>query len=128
MWRRPLWVSRAQRTAGNAIIVSFTSSSRGALQTRDRCDLWRFRLSGASTAEPFDGGAAGGKLVFQPLEATIEMIDAIDHGLAFGSQRSNHQRDGGTQIGRHDRRPFERVNSLNGGALATELDARAEPH
>src|SRR3954447_4847109 len=36
------------------------------------------------TADAFNGGAAGGELVFEPLEAAIEMIDPVDHGLALG--------------------------------------------
>ena len=39
-----------------------------------------------STADAFDGRAAGRQLVFQPLEAAIEVIDAIHHGLAFGDK------------------------------------------
>ena|SRR6516165_8132325 len=37
-----------------------------------------------SPRDPLDGGAAGGELVLEALEATVEVIDAVDHGLALG--------------------------------------------
>src|SRR5262249_61879904 len=79
-------------------------------------------------ADGRDGGAAGRELVLKPLEAAIEMIDAVDDGLALGRKRRNDERDRGTQIGGHDRRTLERAHALDGGALAVELDMRSEPH
>jgi hypothetical protein len=32
---------------------------------------------------PFDLGAQGGKLVFEALVATIQMVDALDQGFAL---------------------------------------------
>ena len=34
-----------------------------------------------------DRGAAAGELVLEPLEAAVEVIDAVDHGLALGRER-----------------------------------------
>src|SRR5262245_15989131 len=82
---------------------------------------------GRSAADPLDGRAAGGELVLQPLEAAVEMVDPIDHGLAFGGKGGDHQRHRGAQIGGHHRRALEPLDSGDGGALAVELDARAEP-
>jgi hypothetical protein len=42
--------------------------------------------------KPLDGGAAAGELVLEPLEAAVEVIDAVDDGLAFGGERSDHER------------------------------------
>src|SRR5262245_10269653 len=68
-------------------------------------------------ADALDGGAAGRELVLKPLEAAVEMIDAVDDGLALGRKRRNDERDRGTQIGGHDRRTLERAHALDGGAL-----------
>ena len=43
-----------------------------------------YRIQPASPRDPLDGGAAGGELVLEALEATVEVIDAVDHGLALG--------------------------------------------
>src|SRR5262249_30693440 len=80
-----------------------------------------------SAADPLDRRAAGGELVLQPLEAAVEMVDPVDHGLAFGGESGNHQRDRGTQIGGHHRRALEPLDPGDGGTFAVELDARAEP-
>src|ERR1700692_542633 len=57
-----------------------------------------------SIADPLDRGAAGRQLFLEPLEAAVEMVDAVDHGLAFGGQPRDHERHRGAQIGRHHRR------------------------
>jgi hypothetical protein len=44
-----------------------------------------------SSADALDLAAAAGELVLQPLEAAVEMIDAVDHGLALGGERADHQ-------------------------------------
>src|SRR5207247_8358662 len=78
-------------------------------------------------AEALDGGAACRELVLQPLESAVEVIDAVDEGLAFGRKCRNDERDRGAQIGGHDRRALERAHALDGRAFAVELDVRAEP-
>jgi len=42
--------------------------------------------------------AAAAELVFQPLETAVEVIDAVDDGLAFGRQRGDDERYRGAQI------------------------------
>ena len=79
-----------------------------------------------SVANPLDGRAAGGELLFEFLEAVIEVIDAVDRGHAFGGQSRDHQRHRRAQIGRHHLRTFEPWHALDGGGVAAELDARAE--
>src|SRR5215467_16384149 len=80
------------------------------------------------SAETLDRGAAGRELVFQPLEATVEVIDAVDNRLALGSKRGDDERDRSAQIGGHHRRALERAHTLDGSAFAVELDMGAEPH
>jgi hypothetical protein len=42
--------------------------------------------------QALDGGAAAGELVLEPLEAAVEVIDAVDDGLAFGGECRDHER------------------------------------
>src|SRR5579862_2709077 len=77
--------------------------------------------------QALDCRAAAAELVFQPLKAAVEVIDAVDDGLAFGGERGDDERHRGAQIGRHHRRAFERLDTFDGGAFAIKLDARAEP-
>jgi hypothetical protein len=60
---------------------------------------------------PFDLGAHAGELFFQPLEAAIEMIDAVDDGFAFGGEPRQHEADARAQIGRHHRRALEALDA-----------------
>ena len=55
------------------------------------------------------------------------MIDAVDHGLAFGGERGDHQRHRGAQIGRHHRRAVEALDAFDGRGLTIEMDVGAEP-
>ena len=71
--------------------------------------------------------AATSELLFQPLKTPIEVINAIDNGLALGGQRRDHERDRRAQVGGHDRRAGETLDAFDGRAFAVELDARAEP-
>src|SRR5262250_3422142 len=85
-------------------------------------------ISSKSTlsADALDLGAAGGELVLEPLEAAVEMIDAVDHGVAVGRERGNHQRNRGAQVSRHYGRALEPRDALDGRGLAVEMDAGAE--
>src|SRR5438874_4349122 len=85
------------------------------------------RAGPVSTAESLDFGAAAGELVLEPLETTVEVINAIDHGLPLGGKRRDHERDRSAQIGRHDGCPLELLDPLDGCGLAVEMDTRAEP-
>src|SRR6266567_156028 len=86
------------------------------------------RLNRTLTADALDGGAACRQLVLEPLEAAVEVIDAVDDGFPFCRKRGNDERDRGAQIGRHHRRALERAHPLDGRAFAVELNMRAEPH
>src|SRR5205085_6949931 len=77
--------------------------------------------------QPLDGRATAAQLVLEPLEAAVEVVDAIDDGYALGRERRDHERHRSPQIGCHHRRTFERRYALDGGALTVEMDARAEP-
>src|SRR5262245_37074193 len=58
---------------------------------------------GMSAADTLDGGAACRELIFEPLEAAVEVIDAVDGGLTFGRKCGDNERDRGAQVGGHHR-------------------------
>ena len=51
--------------------------------------------------KPFDIGAAGLQLFFQRFKAAVQMVDAVDHRVAFRHKAGNHQRNRGAQIRGH---------------------------
>jgi len=55
---------------------------------RQHLNRWFFahRRFESSIADALDRGAAGRQLFLEPLEPAVEMIDAVDHGLAFGGE------------------------------------------
>ncbi|OIQ70405.1 hypothetical protein GALL_479820 [mine drainage metagenome] len=42
-------------------------------------------------ADTLDGCAARGQLLLEPFEPAVEMVDAVDHGLAFGGKACDDQ-------------------------------------
>src|SRR4051794_32035634 len=82
----------------------------------------------SSPADPLDLGAAAAELVLEALKTAVEVIDAIDHGLALGGERGDDERHRGAQIRGHHRGALELLHALDGGGLAVELDVGAEPH
>src|SRR6266536_2550167 len=64
----------------------------------------RFRrgaLLPAAFAQSADPRSQGGKLGLDFLVAAVEMVDAIDRGLAFGHQAGDDETGRSAQIGRH---------------------------
>src|SRR6516225_3148421 len=72
-----------------------------------------------------DVGAAGAELLFKPLEAAIEMIDAVDDRLPLRRQRGDDQRHRSAQVGRHHWRAAQPLHPAHDGRVAFELDAGA---
>ena len=64
---------------------------------------------------------------YDPLEATVEVIDAADHGFALGGKAGDDQRDRSTQIRSHDLRPSQPLDAGDHGSVALEVDAGTEP-
>ena len=87
--------------------------------------LGRERQAWCHADQPFDLGADAGELFFQPLEAAIQMIDAIDDRFAFRRQPGQHEADGGAQIGGHHRRAFQSSAPRHGGDVAFDPDIGA---
>src|SRR5258705_11457317 len=80
-----------------------------------------------SVADALDRRAASRQFLLQPLKAAVEMIDAVDHGLAFGGEPCDYQRHRGAQIGRHHGRAARCCGAVDGRGLAVERDFSAEP-
>ena len=80
----------------------FAQGDRGAI-TGTVSDPAGVVVSGAASSRlcppygaesPCDAGnlrAAGGELVLKAFEAAVEVVDAVDHGLAFGGQRGDDE-------------------------------------
>src|SRR5690606_37132165 len=62
---------------------------------------------------------------FDALVTTVDVVDAIDQGVAFGDQRRDHQAGRSPQVGRHDWRALEFLGAGNDGGVAFNLDLRA---
>ena len=111
------------------------AAGRSCCVQRCRDDpLWRFAPSppqggdGSSYArDALDHRAAAGQLFLEPLEAAVEMVDAVDRRLAFRGQPGDHQRHRSAQIGRHDGRALELRHALDDRRLAGQVDVGAEP-
>src|SRR5271154_4964063 len=71
-------------------------------------------------------GAAGAKLLLQPLEAAVEMVNPVHDRLPLRGETGDDQRDRSPQVGRHDRRAAQAPDAADDGGVAFELDARAE--
>src|SRR5690625_1436435 len=106
------------------------SASRGSVSSRMRplvsamvsvSDLIMMSSGNSSNV-----GAQLLQLLFDALVATIDMIDAIDDGGALRRQPGNHQARRGAQVRRHHRRPAQRRNAGDDGAVA--LDRNPGPH
>src|SRR5258708_3076595 len=80
----------------------------------------------ALARKPRDVGAASAELLFQPLEAAVEVIDAIDDRLPFRRNTRDDERNRGAQVGRHHRRAAQALDAADYGRVALELDLRAE--
>src|SRR5882724_6745190 len=80
--------------------------SEGVLLRNPRC---------RSIADALDGSAARRQFFLEPFKPAVEMVDAVDHGLAFGGEPRDHGR------------AAQLIDALDGGGLAVEMNPRAEP-
>src|ERR1700730_17500469 len=80
----------------------------------------------ALARDALECGAAGAELLFQPLEAAVEVVDAIDDRLPLRREAGDDQRNRGAQVGRHHRRAAQPLDAADNGGVAIELDMRAE--
>src|SRR4051812_36882371 len=115
----------------HSLVCALTRSS--STQTINRITAARMSVIADMTigsrlaADALDGCAASGKLILEPFKAAVEVIDAIDHGLALGRKRGDHERHRRAQIGRHYRRALELFDAFDGRRFASEVNTSAEP-
>src|SRR3546814_14185453 len=82
--------------------------------------------SGLPRADPLDVGADGLEFLLKPLVTAVEMIDAIDLGLSFGSEAGDDQAHRCAAVGRHDRCSDQMVAEAHPRAAAEHVDVA--PH
>src|SRR5947207_6170317 len=91
----------------------------------------RSRLKGAhstgSSAEALDPRAEGRELLLERLVAAVQMIDAVDDGLALGGEPGDDQPGRGAQVGRHDGCALQALDAAHHGAVALDRDIGPEP-
>src|ERR1700736_1865817 len=118
----------ARSSASSAINLSWavtnSTLSLRVFYSQNRYPLLRNTRQNLS-ADALDDSAAGRKFVLEPLEAAVEMVDAVDHGLAFGGETRDHQRHRGAQVRRHHRRAAQFRDAVDRGGLAVEMNPRA---
>src|SRR6266700_6283844 len=106
------------RRSVHAICANLMQSKTGSLLRNPRS---------RSIADALDGSAARRQFFLEPFKPAVEMVDAVDHGLAFGGEPRDHQRHRGAQIRRHHERAAQLIDALDGGGRAVEMNPRAEP-
>src|SRR5690606_41524749 len=95
MGTRASWSTEAMMSMS---VASFARSMRrGGLAMTALSPSWRL------SRHPPDVGAAGSELILDPLVATIQVINAVQHRLAVRRQAGQHQRHRRAQVRRHDR-------------------------
>src|SRR5262247_278360 len=93
---------RRRVSASSPLMPMLERSWRAGSRSRP---LGRATVSGGMLApDPLDARAEGLELLLQRFVAAIEVIDARDLRRAAGGEPGQHQRRGGTEVGRHDRR------------------------
>src|SRR5579871_3290054 len=76
--------------------------------------------------QTLDHRAATAQLDVELLIAAVEVVDAIDDGLAFGGKRRQHQAHRGTQIGCHHLCTLQLGTAAHHGGRALQRDVGAE--
>src|SRR5579883_1696582 len=99
-------------------------------QSSERILRSRPSSTGAEASMPvcnaLDQGAAAAKLLLDPFETAIKMIDPVDHRLTLRRERRDHERHRSAQIGCHHRRPLQRLHPFDHGRITLKPDPCAE--
>src|SRR3954452_909099 len=123
LWRQTMSEICSRATCTCVEMTARSSESRAINLSWDATG----RTSSISVRDTLIESAACRQFFLKPLEAAVEMIDAIDHGFAFRGEPGNDQGHRGAQIGRHHRRAAQLGNALDGGGFAIQMDAGPEP-
>src|SRR6202171_3200071 len=88
-------IARSSGSSATSLRAVWLSGAIGEIPFRPRGiaardGLWQALLGNASAGDALDGGPALGELLLQALKAAVEMINTVDHRLAFGRQARDH--------------------------------------
>src|SRR3990167_1699362 len=64
------------------------------------------------------------QLLFDALVTTVDVVNAINQGVALGNQCRDHQAGRRSQVGGHDRCALETFDASDDGGVAFDLDLR----
>src|SRR5690554_4019201 len=64
------------------------------------------------------------KFFFDAFITAVNMVNAVNFGFPFGHQRSDHQTGRSAQVGCHDRRPLQLLDTFNDRGIAFDRDVR----
>ena len=78
--------------------------------------------SGRLAVDPLDATTQTPQLFFDVLVTAIDVVDAIDYGLAIGNEACQHQAGGGTQVSRHYLGTAQVQGIPADGGVALQLD------
>ena len=87
----------------------------------ERDELERVREGHRLAREPNDVARTGAPTSLQPLEATIEVVNAIHRRLALGREAGDNQAHRGAQVGRHHRGADAAADAARPPRLAVEV-------
>ncbi len=68
------------------------------------------------------------QLLLDVFVATVDVVDAVDYGRAFGHEAGQHQTGGGAQIGRHHLGTLELLGVAADGDVALQFDVGTHPY
>src|SRR3546814_5003542 len=86
-------------------------------------DLWS---ASARSVDPADPRPQARQLRLDVLVAAVQVVDAVDGGLARCHQPRQHQRRRCAQVGRHHRRAAERFHPAHDRGVPLDADVRAQ--
>jgi hypothetical protein len=97
-------------------------------RTLHKRDLFRGSLGlffAEDVSHAADLGAYAAELLFKVLVATVEVVDAVEDGLAVGDEGGQDERGGGAEVGAHDGGGLELGFAADGGGTAGDGDVGA---
>src|SRR5690606_13302889 len=84
----------------------------------------RWSNSGWQTA---DAGTQQLQLLFNTLVTTVNVVHAVDNGVAVCHQAGDHKASRGPQVGRHDRSPGQMFDTLDDGSVTLKGNVCSHP-
>src|SRR6266480_6318131 len=115
-------VSSKMRPLDSAMLIWAMCKTKKAPEGPDKTMNFTAISPGA-----LDSGAERGKLFLERLVAAVEVIDAIDDGLALCHQGGDDQARRGAQIGRHDGSALQPLDAFHHRRVALDRDLGPQP-